>query len=350
MAGKKRKYTIIVEDIDDAELPDDQHASSTAPIAAAVDEAPAAPHVEHNDPIVEEMAEVRRIVDAMETVRNVTKEQRSTIDTPAESNDEVKPVVDEVQDEAEDSDCMIVESRWVRKSGKQAAKRVKEENVKEDPEPPAQTQTEHATDTSATQETIGQPAEPDPPIVETTSEVVNSAVSAVTEPRRTRSGQQPERREAIPEDRGLDEDSTSDYTSDNSTLPTSNGDTEDRDDSNSAWDTVSESEDQTTAKRTIKYLTNYKRLPASAPPNHAHITFDKFGLPLGNYDISDAEKWLPDILVSAIKKHTVKALDNFLSLHYERFWFNCRMFITDRTRYSYSIARYGTMVEVRSST
>lgn len=373
MAGKKRKYTIIVEDVDDENVAEEPRHSSTATTTIAADTTPSSAAVEHTDPIVEELAQVRRLVDAIEARESRQVSQNATAGTSTATAEQaiadIKPVVEEFEHDVGDSDCIITEVRQVRRSNRQAVKRLKQfkqEEINQEHRASTPSQPQPVSVTAAT------PAQKNPtaPAFESGIETISGHENGVTatppvaiESKTDRSKRRAKRlqslmlatAESIAGDPATD-NATSSPSSPSATVTShlvqeddAQNDTDNSSDEESGWETMSDSDEQHAAERTITYLTNYKRLPASALANRAHIIFDKGNTSSSNYNIPDSEKWLPDIIVSAIKMYSVRALNHFLSRNFKKFWFSCLMFITDHKRLSYSISRDNDIVEVSNS-
>lgn len=101
-------------------------------------------------------------------------------------------------------------------------------------------------------------------------------------------------------------------------------------------------------QKEVPYLSIYKKLPSSAPQNHAHIILDEDDEPASNLDLPESDCWLPDILVSAIHKYSPEALDAFLGISQcLEFWFLCRMSARS-VHYHFSICRRRSNAQVRS--
>lgn len=99
-----------------------------------------------------------------------------------------------------------------------------------------------------------------------------------------------------------------------------------------------------TRPKPMHYLSIYAGLPADAPWNHAHLILDTDGNPSENLNLPEQDRVLPDMVVSAIYKHSEEeALDAFLNVDMlHEFWLLCQMPAAS-TNYSWSICRRGNL-------
>lgn len=360
MAGVKRAYIIFEQDIEPrnseamahhsySSLPNQQQFGALIANLLGRD-----PNTIPGDVTSSNVPNTSRIVDISTTPQSLTPKLRTpksehvveVMRLKREQDVKMEPIV--VEDD-EDDDCVITETRWVKmptiKPDSKFTSATEVARAKQDETSESLSYDKKVLrvprDGEVERKSIQRPA-----AAQDTAEMATSSEQDIVPFRRTRvqsyiddvtTGSLKSLSRTTSEDSGVSESTNNNNESASS---------ESSDDEEPKPASVEPSESPTLQGNPIEYLSIYDKLPADAPWTHAHIILRHRGSPLRNMQVRCKDRWLPDMLVSAIHKYSPEALDRFLDRHqYNEFWFLCRM--RPGSEYlSWSLCRRDTVVEV----